>query len=297
MFRPNRREKGYGVLVAADRSNGALGTAVRDARVARGLGLRELALQVGMSPSSLSEFEHGKGGLGPARFDALAVALELPVDRDVDEPAPADFTRWREYDHDEIDPVSQAGLALFVERGYHGSTVRMIAQRCGMTVAGVYHHVPSKADLLVRLMRQAMGEMVARCRAGEAEAEGSHQGLTFLVESLVRYHVFRLDWAYLATNEIRALDGSAREEMMVERRRIRQMFQDAVAGCRGGADQPGRISDQATARAIVTMCVAIPDWYDDAGRPDPDEVVEQYVALAHAMVGAGAEARGLGRPG
>jgi hypothetical protein len=100
---------------------------------------------------------------------------------------------------------------------------------------------------------------------------------------MVRYHVFRLDWGYLATNEIRALEGDEREEMLVERRRIRQMFQVAVAACRGG-DQSGRVPDQVTARAIVTMCVAIPDWYDDAGRPEPDELVDQYVALALDLV-------------
>src|SRR5262245_49197204 len=113
---------------------------MRDARVARGLGLRELAHQVGMSPSSLSEFERGKSRPGSARVQALADVLDVTVEHEPVAPLQPAFRHWREFDNLDVDPVSRAGLALFVERGYHGSTVRMIAERCGMTVAGVYHH-------------------------------------------------------------------------------------------------------------------------------------------------------------
>ncbi|MDF1602116.1 TetR family transcriptional regulator [Nocardioides sp. YIM 152315] len=262
----------------------ALGTRMRAARVARGLGLRELAQQVGMSPSSLSEFEHGKSRPGPARLAALSAALEVPVEQEAPAPVVPAFGHWREYDALPVDPVSRAGLELFVERGYHGSTVRMIAERCGMTVAGVYHHVPSKHDLLVNLMRRAMGEMIARGEAARADADGPRERLANLVESLVLFHVHRMPWAYLATNEARALEGAAATEMLEARRRMRQIFEDVVVECRGGATQPGLVPDRVTARAIVTMTISIPDWYADGGRPDPDVLAAQYVALAEDMV-------------
>jgi AcrR family transcriptional regulator/DNA-binding Xre family transcriptional regulator len=257
---------------------------MRAARVDRGLGLRELALQVGMSPSSLSEFEHGKSRPGAERIAALAAALELQVEEESPAFAVPDFDHWREYDELVVDQVSQAGLELFVERGYHGSTMRMIAERCGMTVAGLYHHVPSKQDLLVKLMRLAMGEMVARCVAADAEGDGPEQRLRNLTESLVLFHVLRMPWAYLATNEPRALEGAPAGEMLDQRRRVRELFQAAVEGCRGGVDLPGLVPDRVTARAIVTMTISIPDWYADGGRPDASVLAEQYVALAEDMV-------------
>jgi AcrR family transcriptional regulator len=236
-----------------------------------------------MSASSLSEFETGKSRPNEARLTALSDVLEVPVPAVDPELGVPDFTHWREYEQLEVDPVSRAGLEMFVERGYHGSTVRMIAGRCGMTVAGVYHHVPSKHDLLMRLMRRAMADMVDRCVAADAEGASPRERLANLTESLVRFHVFRIDWGYLATNEIRALAGDARAEMIVERRRVRQLLQDAVADCRAGSREREHVPAVVTARAVVTMCVAIPDWYDDAGRPDADELVEQYVALALGM--------------
>jgi AcrR family transcriptional regulator/DNA-binding XRE family transcriptional regulator len=256
---------------------------MRAARVSRGLGLRELAQQVGMSPSSLSEFEHGKSRPGAERLAALSAALGVPIEEAKPAPVVPEFRHWREYVELDLDPVSRAGLELFVERGFHGSTVRMIAERCGMTVAGVYHHVASKHELLLGLMRRGMAEMAARCAAADAEGESPRERLTSLVESLVIFHIFRLPLAYIVTNEIRGLDAPARAEMVTERLRVLQYFADAVTDCRGDSSA-ATAPDWVTARAIVTMCAAVPDFYDDAGRPDPGGLAEEYVALAVAMV-------------
>lgn len=258
-----------------------LGPTMRSARTARGISLRSLAGQIGISPSTLSEFETGKSRLGDERLEALAAALGVPLPpKRVPRPAPL-FEHWREYDELVLDPVPAAGLELFVQRGYHGSSVRMIAERSGMTVAGVYHHVASKHDLLVRLMRRAMAEMVARCAAADAEAVVPRQRLANLTESMVRFHIHRLDLGYLAASEVRSLEDAAHDELVGERSRVLQLFVNAVADCRM---IPGAAPDRPTARAIVTMCTAIPAWYAEAGSPDPEEVVAQYVGLALGMV-------------
>ncbi|WP_036553744.1 TetR family transcriptional regulator [Nocardioides insulae] len=259
-----------------------LGAQMKAARVSRGLGLRELAQQLGMSPSSLSEFEHGKSRPGSERLRALSAALEVPIEQDPPTLGLLSFRHWRDYGVLEVDAVSQAGLDLFVERGYHGSTMRMIAERCGITVAGIYHHVPSKHDLLVRVMRRAMTELVARCEAADAEGVDSEERLRNLVESMVLFHVIRMPWAYVVTNEARTLQGVAATEMLEGRRHVRQLFEDAVAGRRGSAQR--RVPDRVTARAIVTMTTSIPDWYQDAGQPEPRLLALQYIELAEGMV-------------
>jgi TetR/AcrR family transcriptional regulator, cholesterol catabolism regulator len=257
---------------------------MRAARVARGLGLRELAQQIGMSASSLSEFEHGKSRPGAERLAALSAALDVPVEEAKPGPVVPEFRHWREFAPLTVNAVSQAGLDLFVQRGFHGSTMRMIAEQCGMSVAGVYHYAESKHDLLIGLMRQAMAEMNARCAAADEEAGEPRDRLARLVEAMVRFHVQRLSWGYLATNEIRALEGEARAEMIRERVRVLRLFDAVVVDCRDGSELGGRAPDHVTARAIVTMCVAIMDWYQDAGSPPVDDVVDQYVALAFDMV-------------
>lgn len=254
---------------------------MRAARMARGTSLRALARQVGMSASALSDFETGRSRPSDARLAVLSEALGVPLPpKPVPRTVPP-FRHWREYDERGLDRVSTAGLALFVERGFHGSSVRMIADRSGMAVAGLYHHVPSKQELLLRLLRRALTELVARCAAADAEAMTPRQRVANLTECLVRFHVYRGDWAYLIANEMRYLDSAAYGEMLAERRRVLQLFVNAVADCR---IVPGAASERVTAKAILSMCAVIPDWGGDAGRPEPDELVEQFVGLALVMV-------------
>jgi AcrR family transcriptional regulator len=258
-----------------------LGPVIRAARTSRGLSLREVARQVGMSPSTLSEFETGKGRLSEERLGVLAAAFDVPLPPKQARRSESVLLHWRDYDELTLEPALAAALELFVERGYHGASVRMIAAACGMTVAGLYHHVPSKQELLLRLLRRAMAEMVARCAAADAEGVVPRQRLANLTESMVRFHVRRLDLSFLAANEIRGLDPDGRSEMLAERRRVDQLFLNAVADCRM---IPGAAPDRPTARAIVTMCTSIPEWYADAGSPDLDELAAQYVGLALGMV-------------
>lgn len=39
------------------------------------------------------------------------------------------------------------------ERGYHGFGIQELAQRCGLTKAGLLHHFPSKDQLLIAVLR------------------------------------------------------------------------------------------------------------------------------------------------
>ena len=65
-----------------------------------------------------------------------------------------------------------AALDCFVERGYHGTTIRQIAGRAGVSVPGLYHHFPSKLALLERLIDDTMDDLVATTAAALSEAGG-----------------------------------------------------------------------------------------------------------------------------
>lgn len=263
------------------RRDAALATRVRAARIARHLGVGELAEKVGMSASSLSEFEHGKSVPGPARLEALAAILGLDLgNADPDEEKL--FTHWRTFEELRLSEVHQAALDAFAERGFEGATIRMIADRSGMSVAGIYHHAGGKLDLLVWLLERGMRELAARARAAADEAGTPQQRLADLVACLVGFHVHRRAWASLALTEMRSLDAETRAELMDSRLGVRDLVISAFADCRGGV--PSEVPDLVAGRGIVTLCAAVADWYVAAGSPDPDELAQHYAALVLAMV-------------
>ena len=48
--------------------------------------------------------------------------------------------------------ILDAALALMSEHGVAGTSMRMLAGECGLNVATLYHHFPSKAELLVAVL-------------------------------------------------------------------------------------------------------------------------------------------------
>lgn len=249
------------------------------------MGLRQLAQLVGMSPSSLSEFENGKSMPGQERLQALSAALGVPLDLRPPEPAVPRFDNWRDFEPLDLPPVFRTALEVFVEVGYHAATVRMIADRCGLSMAGVYYHVESKDVLLTELLHGAMAELISRCVAADAEADSPAERLANLVECVILFHTYRQASAVLASTELRSLDESGRSLHLQARLRVRDIVQAAVEACRD-AGRVETVPASSTATAIVTMCVAVADWYKPGISPSPREIAREYTGLALAMVQA-----------
>jgi TetR/AcrR family transcriptional regulator, repressor of fatR-cypB operon len=57
--------------------------------------------------------------------------------------------------------IKRAALDVFVERGFHGSTVPSIAERAGIATGTIYHYFASKEALVNVLYRQCK-EMIAK---------------------------------------------------------------------------------------------------------------------------------------
>jgi len=50
------------------------------------------------------------------------------------------------------DRVIQAAYQLFIERGYHGTSMRQIAERAKIALGSIYNHFASKEDILTAVM-------------------------------------------------------------------------------------------------------------------------------------------------
>jgi AcrR family transcriptional regulator len=188
--------------------------------------------------------------------------------------------------------ILTAALELFTEKGYHGSTIRQIADRAGVSVPGLYHHFASKRALLERLMDDTMDALLA----ATTEAVAPHRDdpvalLRATVGAHVRFHIEFQRRSFVGNTELRSLVSPARERIVRKRDRQRELFEAAVAaGLRTGAfhtPYPGE-----AVRAIVTMCTAVATWYRPERALSPEQVVERYCHLALEVVGHGVSPNG-----
>jgi AcrR family transcriptional regulator len=177
-----------------------------------------------------------------------------------------------------------AGVRCFVEKGYHGTSIRSVAARAGCSVPGLYHHFASKSLLLERLIDRVMDDLIAETE-GALEASGDDLLARFdaVVAAHVRFHCERIEESFIGNSELRSLSRSARKRIVGKRDRQQRIFDLVIEG---GVDA-GLFHLQwprESSRALVTMCTSVATWFRRDGSWSSDQVVELYRTLARNLV-------------
>jgi AcrR family transcriptional regulator len=196
---------------------------------------------------------------------------------------------WRDYGAAELPVPLAAALAAFAEHGYHGTSVREIAARANLSVPGLYHHYPSKQSLLQGLLERTMTDLLARSELAIAEA-GPEPVKQFdaVVESLLRFHMYRREQAFVGSTEIRSLDDSYRQTYIGHRDRQQHMVDEIVFAGVSAGDFTTQYPKDAS-RAVTTMCVGVSTWFKLDGELGADELIARNLQIARDTVGYSAE--------
>lgn len=158
-----------------------------------------------------------------------------------------------------------------------------------MTTAALYHHMGSKQDLLLTIMRDAMHEMTAGARLALEEAAGPPSELAGLARAHVTYNGKNLLDAYVGDAEIRSLDSANRARIVKLRDAYERLWAEVIErGVDGGEFQ---IGDQKLFRiAAIQMCNGVTYWYSPAGPTPLAAVADELAGFTLTMAGCGQEA-------
>jgi AcrR family transcriptional regulator len=178
-----------------------------------------------------------------------------------------------------------AALECFVEKGYHGTSVRDIATRSNLSVPGLYHYFPSKATLLERLMDQTMDDLIAQTEGALSRARPDPvDRFAAVITAHVRFHCERPEESFVGNSELRSLVGDLRRTVMEKRDRQQAFFDQVVEeGIEGGVFEPD--DAHMPALALASMCTAVSMWYRRDGPLAPDDVVSIYRDFGLQMMG------------
>jgi TetR/AcrR family transcriptional regulator, cholesterol catabolism regulator len=273
----------------------AVGARIRHTRGVRGITLREMALRLGVSPATMSAVENGRTGISTQRLMELACVLDVSTDdlltplpqtsSEADQRAAGDAAPddWRRYDRLAFDAPLMAALEAFLEVGYHGSTMRDIARRAGLSVPGMYHHYASKQEMLVRILDATVSDLARRCECVLAESDSALGRFSLLVENLALFHTHRRELGFVGATEMRSLEEPGRARIIATRNAIQGIVATEIErGHREGVfavDEPGE-----AARAVVTMCTGLAQWFSPDGPASAEQVARRYVGYALDLV-------------
>ena len=181
------------------------------------------------------------------------------------------------------DRILNAAIALFKARGYHGTSVRELAQAVHIEPASLYYHFPSKQDILFAIFERIMDAVlddIGDAMAGNATPE---EQLRAAVRAHVLFHIARQDEAFISHSELRSLSAPNRRRIIAQRDRYERMMRTLLAaGVRTGSFE---IADlQLTSTAILVMCSGVSDWFVARGRLTGDMVADTYADMAVRLV-------------
>ncbi|MFD7863563.1 TetR/AcrR family transcriptional regulator [Streptomyces sp. NPDC057682] len=191
---------------------------------------------------------------------------------------------WRTYRPLGLHPILTHAMEAFNEHGYHGTSVRDIAARVGVTVPALYYHYANKQALLATLLETSIRDVLDRCRAASAEAgDDPLARFSGMVESIVLYMAHRRQLAFLDT-EIRSLEPENRARYVALRDYLEHMLLDTVeAGRAQGVFTTPFPAD--AVRSVLVMCQGVANWFRADGPLGAEEVAERHVLLGLATVG------------
>jgi AcrR family transcriptional regulator len=179
-----------------------------------------------------------------------------------------------------LDTLLDAAVALFNERGYEATSMDELAARLGVTKSAIYHHVPSKVELLRLALDRALDALFALTEETGATTGPAIDRLEYVVRGSVRVLAAELPFVTLL---LRLRGNSEIERTALHRRRE---FDRVVTGLVRAAEHEGDVRadvDPAViSRLLFGTVNSLTEWY----RPDrgltADDLAEAVVAITFA---------------
>src|SRR3972149_7893798 len=112
---------------------------------------------------------------------------------------------------DTMGQICAAAIGVFYQRGYHGATLRDIAEVVGIRAASIYNYFPTKEALLHHVMTETLSKLSEQVETTLAAApDDPTERMAALVMEHIRFHIEHAQEAAVADNDMRALSADTR---------------------------------------------------------------------------------------
>jgi AcrR family transcriptional regulator len=167
-----------------------------------------------------------------------------------------------------------AGVYLFGEGGFLGTSVREIAQRAGVTKGGFYHHFESKDDLLRQIHYEYASRMLANMQeVGDSDSSAVDQLRAIIRCAAVTVGNYRSHVA-IFYQEYRYVNGSAYEAIRKMHDQETSIVYDVIERGMANGEFDSAVNPKLLLFSISAITAWIYQWYDPAGQMSLDAIAD-----------------------
>ena len=185
------------------------------------------------------------------------------------------------------DAILDAALAVFERDGVRASRMEDVAAEAGVSRQSVYYHYRSREEVLAALIDRGLDELSAAVRDHDSDG-----GLDGFVRTAVAFFAANQTLCRLLITEMWGLPGDPEGPRRIVDRLEDEIIAPLAARIGQARDREGSAGPDPTitARALMGQIagVALGEIVHSGGL-EPDEVCEQLVVYARAVLGAGRE--------
>ncbi|SHG26125.1 TetR/AcrR family transcriptional regulator [Geodermatophilus nigrescens] len=177
-----------------------------------------------------------------------------------------------------LDSLLDVAVAVFNERGYDATSMEELAARLGVTKSAIYHHVPSKVELLRMALDRALDALFAVTAEPGAVTGRAIDRLEHVVRGSVRVLAAELPFVTLL---LRVRGNSAVEEAALARRReFDRIVTDLVRAAEEEGDVRPDVDPAVTSRLLFGTVNSLTEWYRPGGSLSADDLADALVTTA-----------------
>lgn len=185
--------------------------------------------------------------------------------------------------HD-LESILRTSVRVFNERGYDATSMEDLARALGITKSAIYHHVPSKEELLRLATSRALDGLFAVAAAADATGGRAVDRLERLIRGSLGVLADQLPFVTLLLR----VHGNTRAERdaLARRREFDQHTASLVKQAVADGDLRADIDPALTAKLLFGLVNSVSEWYRPR-KDDSTEVADAICTLIFAGLGAG----------
>jgi len=174
--------------------------------------------------------------------------------------------------------ILEAATRLFIERGFHKTSVKDIASAAGMSTTRVYREATSKQEILLSILDQELDAISADLYSVVNSDLKPEEKLRLAIQMYVGRICDDIELSKLVLLEYRSLEPDFQARHIRRRDRLEQLWRQILReGVRTGVFRPFDVS--IVTFALLGMQNWMFSWYREYGRLRPLELSDRFADL------------------
>ncbi len=182
---------------------------------------------------------------------------------------------------DSRDRVLQIAAKVLAERGYAGTTMRLVARRSGLEAASLYYHFSSKDELVECVLSHGLVELAQELRAAVGALPplaSSREAFLTAITVHLDYLVRNGDYVLASRRVLSQVHPDVRRRLVILRDDIDRFWRELLETSRRRSELHVEVDVSLLRSLVLGALNSVLEWYRPGGKSIP-EISRQFALI------------------